>query len=170
MTKVLRPVVCLGCGQIFYSWHYRAKFHSTACRNLALARAGGLEIPASSVAPATYPDVLLSAPVDQLSEEEKCALERLKGAEIEGFEQYVYLFYDAYVTKLHKIGISKNPRKRMDNFNAGMIYRVVFMRHVIPTPDMAELEKRLHHIYRAKQANGEWYQLDESDVKEIKDM
>jgi hypothetical protein len=81
---------------------------------------------------------------------------------------YVYLFHNE-VTNLHKIGFSSHPMKR---FRTIMIKRKQLMsiEHLIPTPDPEQREAELHFMFRDKNIEGEWFDLSEDDLQDIKDM
>lgn len=79
---------------------------------------------------------------------------------------YVYLLHH---NGLHKIGVSSNVLKRLNQISPKMPYEVSLV-HCIKTPDMFALESALHEKYADKRANGEWFELSESDVEYIKSI
>jgi hypothetical protein len=71
--------------------------------------------------------------------------------------------------KLHKIGYTKRAiEKRIKEFktgNASDIYLVDSFQSEWGT----KIESMLHRIYRPKKINGEWFDLDEDDIKRFKE-
>lgn len=72
----------------------------------------------------------------------------------------VYLIYD-YSSKLTKIGKSKNPISRHRDLKTG-----IPMSKLIWYSDNIT-EKELHHKFKEKRINGEWFNLSEIDHLEI---
>jgi hypothetical protein len=69
--------------------------------------------------------------------------------------------------KLHKIGYTRRPiEKRIREFktgNASDIYLVDSFQSEWGT----KIEAMLHKIYKLKKINGEWFDLDEEDIKKF---
>lgn len=78
---------------------------------------------------------------------------------------YVYLLKSP--TAFWKIGKTKNPDDRRKTFSVKLPFEVQYA-HLIYCHDMHKLEKELHIIFRKKRANGEWFSLNEDDVRWIK--
>jgi len=77
---------------------------------------------------------------------------------------YIYLIESG---GYHKIGVSKNPLKRISQlmtippFNAEIIDQVY-------SDDIYKLEERMHNYFCEQRTNGEWFDLSDNDVLEIK--
>ncbi len=81
---------------------------------------------------------------------------------------YVYLMVDT-INKYHKIGISNNPEWREKTLQSEkptieLIASKIFIKRKIA----ASFEKALHDTYSDKRIRGEWFQLNESDINEIR--
>jgi hypothetical protein len=66
-----------------------------------------------------------------------------------------------------KIGKSKNVVKRLKHFGIALPFQIEEV-HFIATKNYDELEQHLHKKYAYKRVNGEWFDLDENDIEEIK--
>lgn len=66
-----------------------------------------------------------------------------------------------------KIGRAQELNSRIRTLKIQLPFPVELF-HNIPTSDPATLERHFHEKYQAKRANGEWFELDESDFDEIK--
>lgn len=75
---------------------------------------------------------------------------------------FVYLMK---CNEFYKIGISKNPDKRLEHITPLMPYKTELI-HTIATENMKELEAFLHEQLAHCRVNGEWFKLpdDELDV------
>ncbi len=80
---------------------------------------------------------------------------------------YVYLLQAE--SGAYKIGRTQDPANRIKTFGIQLPFEVDFI-CVIQTPDMAELESRLHTKFADKQIRGEWFELNEDDVEYIKSL
>jgi hypothetical protein len=80
---------------------------------------------------------------------------------------YVYLIQSP--TKYFKIGRTKDPDDRIRTFEVKLPFEVEYV-CLIKAFDMYRLEKELHEKYDNKRSNGEWFELTEADVMEIKEM
>ncbi len=83
-------------------------------------------------------------------------------------EKYLYLIRSE--SSLTKIGISKNPKRRLreiklSGYNAHIL--ALFMPE--PTIDIAAnyLEKILHKFFKEKRKFGEWFDLNNDDIENI---
>lgn len=76
---------------------------------------------------------------------------------------YIYLIrcVDRY-----KIGKSNDPISRFRKLSAQAAYRLEILK-VVRVRSMTKSETELHRRYEAKRAQGEWFNLDPSDVDEI---
>lgn len=104
------------------------------------------------------------------------AYEDLLRVEIQAFHQerqdspkrgFVYLLQSS--TGYYKIGRTKDPTDRIKTFNVKLPFEVDFT-CLLKTPDMYALEQELHQQYADKRVNGEWFDLDPTDVERIRGM
>ena len=63
-----------------------------------------------------------------------------------------------------KIGITKNPEKRIIELQTGNPNKLKFIRIV---PALRKDEKYFHKKYKHKKVNGEWFDLNDQDILEI---
>jgi predicted GIY-YIG superfamily endonuclease len=68
---------------------------------------------------------------------------------------------------LVKIGRTKDIQQRLDHFTAKLPYKLELV-HSIKSNDSVELEKVFHEKYHDKRKRGEWFDLNTSDLKEVK--
>jgi hypothetical protein len=66
-----------------------------------------------------------------------------------------------------KIGYSKNPERRVQALDV-MPYPVVELEFSKCVRDAKSVERELHERYSDKQIRGEWFDLSESEVEELK--
>lgn len=78
---------------------------------------------------------------------------------------YVYLLKSP--TAFWKIGKTKNPVDRRKTFSVKLPFEVHYA-HLIYCHDMNKLEKEMHIIFKKKRVDGEWFSLNEDDVRWIK--
>lgn len=79
---------------------------------------------------------------------------------------YVYLVKAVYPERIYKIGKSSEPKKRLKKMGVKLPFPIEVM-HLIRTDDMSKCERALHIEYDDKRLEGEWFELDERDVKDI---
>lgn len=96
---------------------------------------------------------------------EKITFEELKSCvpkkEIRNIEQKTYIIYDKH-RKLHKIGRTVEIDRRMKA-----------VKNVVPDIELIcvcnnDLEILLHNCFKEKRINGEWFDLNENDIEDIK--
>lgn len=80
---------------------------------------------------------------------------------------YVYLVQSP--TSAYKIGKTVDPDNRMKTFSVKLPFEVDYV-CVIQSDDMHTLETELHAKFEHKRVNGEWFDLDETDVEYIKSL
>lgn len=80
---------------------------------------------------------------------------------------FVYLLQSP--TSAYKIGRTKDPQSRMKTFGIQLPFEVEYA-CLIETPDMYDLESRLHSRFAKKRINGEWFNLTNDDVEYIKSL
>lgn len=78
---------------------------------------------------------------------------------------YTYLIHDKN-SNLFKIGRSKDPQKRMKTLANAQSATQPSLELVVVI--YADVESFLHHHFVTKRHHGEWYMLDDKDVKYIK--
>jgi hypothetical protein len=67
----------------------------------------------------------------------------------------------------HKLGQTMNPKTRY----AGQKYPFqVSIIHLIPVSNMDAAERALHAMFGHRRVHGEWYKLDDSDIKRIVEL
>ena len=81
---------------------------------------------------------------------------------------YVYLMVDT-TNNFHKIGISNNPKYREHTLQSDKPTIELLYAKEYPSRTIAEaFEAALHRVYANKRIRGEWFNLDASDIEEIK--
>ena len=78
---------------------------------------------------------------------------------------FIYLA-QASQTRWCKIGISKQPYKRMSSLQTGSPLEITLI-HRVFTFDMVALEKSLHDYYAAYSLRGEWFDLPVECIREF---
>jgi len=66
----------------------------------------------------------------------------------------------------YKIGVSSNFKKRYNQLASKMPYKLLIV-HKINSNNMYHLEKELHNRFKNKKIKGEWFNLEEKDIKYI---
>ena len=80
---------------------------------------------------------------------------------------YVYLMKDM-ANNFHKIGISNHPRYREHTLQSDKPTIELLCAKEYPNRTIAlAIEAALHKAYSSKRLRGEWFNLDESDVKDV---
>lgn len=77
---------------------------------------------------------------------------------------YVYFIKSAYG---YKIGKAKNIKNRLKIFEVKLPFEFE-LKHYIKTIDYNELEVEIHDYFKDSIINGEWFQLEESDIEELR--
>ena len=81
---------------------------------------------------------------------------------------YVYLMIDT-TNNFHKIGISNHPKYREHTLQSDKPTIELVCAKEYPTRTIAEaIEGALHRAYAAKRIRGEWFNLDSSDIEDVK--
>ena len=81
---------------------------------------------------------------------------------------YVYLMIDT-TNNFHKIGISNHPRYREHTLQSDKPTIELLCAKEYPSREIAKaIESSLHNVYANKRIRGEWFNLDASDVENIK--
>lgn len=76
---------------------------------------------------------------------------------------YVYLI-KATDSNYCKIGISINPKRRLYTIDQTVPFDVELI-HTMPVRSMKQCEDSWHYIFKKKRMKGEWFILDEDDIK-----
>lgn len=79
---------------------------------------------------------------------------------------YIYLLRADLPNRPCKIGKSKNLPDRLRIFNVKLPFDFELL-HIIPCDDHHVAETLLHKRYESKRGNGEWFDLNETDITEI---
>lgn len=80
---------------------------------------------------------------------------------------YVYLMHDT-VNNFYKIGISNSPEYRERTLQSEKPSIIMVCYKSFPKRKIAEaLEKVLHEVYSSKRVRGEWFSLNEEDIKDV---
>lgn len=66
----------------------------------------------------------------------------------------------------YKIGISRNPDRRIKHFDTIMPVRV-FLIHNFPCDNCRKAEEELHQRYANQRTAGEWFLLDDYDIEQL---
>lgn len=78
-----------------------------------------------------------------------------------------YIYFLKADNGLVKIGRAKDLRQRLDHFTAKLPYKLKLV-HSIKTDDSVGLEKVFHEKFHDKRKRGEWFELSDSDLQEVK--
>ena len=83
---------------------------------------------------------------------------------------YIYLIesYSEHET-LYKIGFSKHPQKRLKEIKTGNPTKLSII-YLFNTKHGRKVETCIHHHYEHKLYDGEWFRLDDDDVKKFENM
>lgn len=93
----------------------------------------------------------------------------LKKSPIVNEECYVYLMIDLK-NKYHKIGISNKPEYREKTLQSEKPTIELVCNKIYPSRRIAKaIETAFHQTYGSKRIRGEWFNLSESEVKELKE-
>jgi predicted GIY-YIG superfamily endonuclease len=80
-------------------------------------------------------------------------------------KKYVYLISDAN-SYIYKIGISKNPEKRLKSLQTGNDKNLKII-HKVLCEHSNKVETALHNQYSFLKVNGEWFELTQDDVEKF---
>jgi hypothetical protein len=82
-------------------------------------------------------------------------------------QEYVYAV--AHPHNYVKVGRSKNPQQRLQDFQIGTPYQL-WLLAALPVEDSRRVERELHEHLSDKQERGEWFAFDFDDYDMIVDM
>lgn len=96
------------------------------------------------------------------------SIQSLKDANPDGIDPlprgYVYIIYwHGY----YKIGQATKPEYRIRDISSTHPIRPTVI-HIIPTDFMNQLETRIHREFASKRVSGEWFDLDDDDIRRIR--
>ncbi|PED73034.1 hypothetical protein COL30_11835 [Bacillus pseudomycoides] len=78
-----------------------------------------------------------------------------------------YIYFLKADNGLIKIGKTKDLKQRLDHFTAKLPYKLELL-HSIESDDYSSLEEYFHEMFANKRKRGEWFELTEEDMKEVK--
>lgn len=79
---------------------------------------------------------------------------------------YVYLVRAVTPHNHYKIGLSKEPIKRLESLGVKLPFPIDVL-HIITAFDRFLAEKALHDYFASQRVNGEWFSLSDNDVQKI---
>ena len=82
---------------------------------------------------------------------------------------YIYIIQDIDISKQYKIGRTNHPRARMNRFGVELPFKTKVI-HVLQTDNAILAEKQLHKKYAQFRTNGEWFELSQTQLDEIRAM
>lgn len=77
---------------------------------------------------------------------------------------YVYF---AKSNNIYKIGISDNPKLRLDNLRTGSAIPIE-IEYIIPSDNPRDIETTLHRRFENKKVHREWFNISESEINQLK--
>ncbi|CAB4215332.1 Meiotically up-regulated gene 113 [uncultured Caudovirales phage] len=84
--------------------------------------------------------------------------------------EYLYLIYSP-LQKLHKIGVTNNPKNRLSNLSCAsgvrLNYKVILELEPYRDEQAKGIEYFLHCFYKSKREVGEWFNLCDNDINDI---
>lgn len=92
--------------------------------------------------------------------------EEVKKNREEMLKDYVYLIY---CEGFYKIGISGNLKSRMSQINSSTPFNIEFIT-AKKFKDAKSIETQLHHLFEDKRVKGEWFSLNEDELKILADI
>ena len=88
---------------------------------------------------------------------------------LESSAGYVYVIKDIDRTQSYKIGRTNHPETRMNNFGVTLPFETKVIA-ILKADDDELLEKRLHKKFAGQHKRGEWFDLSDSQIREIQKM
>lgn len=80
---------------------------------------------------------------------------------------YIYILKDTEISGYYKIGKTTQPHERMKAFGVLLPFAVELI-HVIQCDNANRVEAHLHQHYASKRQRGEWFNLTDEDIAELK--
>ena len=81
---------------------------------------------------------------------------------------YVYLLSNDNIN--YKIGISKNPNKRIKQLQTGNDQQLEIIKIYKSEKYFKKIEYTLHNTYAYKNVLNEWFQLDDVEITQFEDL
>lgn len=82
---------------------------------------------------------------------------------------YVYVIRDVEITGFYKIGYAKHPRHRFYTFADELPFKIKPVL-IFQSDDAEEDEELLHQYFAEYRKTGEWFSLDNSQLKDLREM
>ncbi len=82
---------------------------------------------------------------------------------------YVYVIRDVEITGFYKIGYTKHPRHRFYTFADELPFKIKPVL-IFQSDDAEEDEELLHQYFAEYRKTGEWFSLDNSQLKDLREM
>jgi|GEM_PF-5983736 len=82
---------------------------------------------------------------------------------------YVYIFKDIEVSQRYKIGRTNHPKRRLNKFGVELPFETAVI-HILQTDDAVATEKYLHEQYAPQRKRGEWFDLTDTQLNEIRHL
>ena len=83
---------------------------------------------------------------------------------------YVYIIQDIEVSHRYKIGKTNNPQHRIGKqFGVELPFEIRLV-HLLQTEDATAVENALHQRYAKNRKRGEWFELNDSQLQEIRNL
>lgn len=78
--------------------------------------------------------------------------------------EFIYIIYTEYGSK---IGISANPRQRLEQIKQGLPSQYALFIGLYKGENAAEYERKLHKRFKPRNISGEWFVLNQENLDEI---
>lgn len=82
---------------------------------------------------------------------------------------YVYIIQDVSHTKQYKIGRAIHPDERINHFTVKLPIQTKVI-HLIPCENYIKAESMLHDVFADVRGYGEWFTLNDSQIKLLKSI
>ncbi len=82
---------------------------------------------------------------------------------------YVYVIRDVSHTGQYKIGRTNHPATRLNQFGVTLPFETKVIA-ILETNDAPALERELHQYYAARRTRGEWFDLTDRQIQEIRSV
>jgi len=80
---------------------------------------------------------------------------------------YVYVIQDVDFSNRYKIGRTNHPRTRLNKFGVELPFKTEVV-HILRTENAVATESDLHKRFAKSHARGEWFDLDDAQLQEIR--
>ncbi len=82
---------------------------------------------------------------------------------------YVYVIQDVDFSRRYKIGRTNHPYRRLNKFEVTLPFETKVV-HIFRTNDATRLEYYLHQRFANHRARGEWFDLDDAQLRTLRGM